>query len=145
MPWPCDRGVRGGWCGGAGLKTFPKSYFVTLVLSEADAGGGLTAFLNSLAQKVKEKVIAAIIKVGASEGPIGAIIGIAVSFVVGKVFDLIKNIWSDDIFKPMTASVNIASLNARWPGGKTDSPEAIATFKGHGGHYQVTYDWRMFA
>jgi hypothetical protein len=129
---------------------FPKSYFVTLVLSEADAGGGLSSFINSLVQKVKEKVREAIIKalggvLGTSGGPVGTIIGIAVASVLNKVFDLLLRIWSDDIFPPVTASVSIASLTARWPGGKTDSPESIATFRGHGGHYRVAYDWRMFA
>ena len=128
---------------------YPKSYFVTLVLAEADMGG-LSEFLNNLVQKVKEKVIAALTAalggaIGSSGGPVGAIIGAAVGFVVGKVFDLLKSAWEDDIFKPVTASVNITSLNAQWPGGKTDSLEAIAIFEGHGGKYEVTYDWRMFA
>lgn len=128
---------------------FPKSYFVTLVLAEVDMGG-LSDFLNKLVQKVKAKVIAVLTAslggaLGTSGGPVGTLIGTAVGFVVGKIFDLLINTWSDDIFKPVTASVNIASLNAQWPGGKTDSPEEIATFVGHGGKYQVTYDWRMFA
>jgi hypothetical protein len=128
---------------------FPKSYFVTLVLAEVDMGG-LSDFLNKLVQKVKAKVIDILTKavgviIGSSGGPVGALVGIAVSFVVGKIFDLLVSIWSDDIFKPVTTSVKIASLNAQWPGGKTDSPEEIATFEGHGGKYQVTYDWRMFA
>lgn len=130
-------------------NAFPKSYFVTMVLSEADQGG-LSDFLNKLLTKVKEKVTAALIAAfgtafGVSGGPAGAVIGIAVGFVVGKVFDLIKRIWEDDIFPPITAQISIPSLNARFQGGRTDSPEAIATFSGHDGKYQVTYDWRVFA
>lgn len=129
---------------------FPKSYFATLVLSESDPGGGLPTFVNQLVQKVKDKVKAAVLAaaggiIGTSGGPIGVAIGIAIGAVLDKVFALLARIWADDIFPPVTASVNIASLTARWPGGKTDSPESIATFKGHGGHYEVTYDWRMFA
>lgn len=128
---------------------FPKSYFVTLVLAESDPGGGLPTFVNQLVQKVKDKVrtaiIAAVGTLGASGGPIGVAIGLAVGAVLDRVFALLARIWADDIFPAVTASVSIASLTARWPGGKTDSPESIATFKGHGGHYQVTYDWRMFA
>jgi len=127
---------------------YPKSYFVTLVLAEADMGG-LSDFLNNLLAKVREKVTAALIAafggLGSSGGPVGAIIGAGVGYVVGKVFDWLARVWSDDIFKPVTASVNIASLNAQWPGGRTDSPEVIATFSGHDGKYEVTYDWRMFA
>ena len=128
---------------------YPKAYFVTLVLAEADMGG-LTEFLNNLVQKVREKVIAALTAalggaIGSSGGPVGAIIGAAVGYIVGKVFDWLKTVWEDDIFKPVNTRVDIASVNHRWPNGRADSPEAIATFEGHGGKYEVTYDWRMFA
>jgi hypothetical protein len=128
---------------------FPKSYFVTMVLAEIDHGG-FPDFLSKLLVKVKEKVTTLLKEVvggviGASGGPIGVAIGIAVGFVVGKIFDLIGRIWGDDVFPPKTVKVSIPSLNARWPGGKSDSPEGIATFIGHGGKYEVTYDWRMFA
>jgi hypothetical protein len=129
---------------------FPKSYFVTLVLSEADPGGGLPTFINRLVQKVRDKVKAAILKAvedlgDAIGGRLGEIIGKAVASVLNKVFALLGRIWSDDIFPPVTATVSIPSLTSRWAGGKTDSPEAVATFKGHGGHYRVAYDWRMLA
>jgi hypothetical protein len=122
---------------------------VTLVLAEVDMGG-LPDFLNQLLNWVKAKVTAALAAalggaIGASGGPVGAIIGAAVGVVVGLVFDLFKSIWEDDIFKPATVSVNIPSLNARWAGGKTDSPEGVITYTGHGGKYQVVYDWRLFA
>ena len=129
---------------------FPKSYFVTLTLAEADEGGGLEEFLKKLLEKVREKVIAALTAalgnaIGASGGQVGAVIGLAVGYVVGKVFEVISAAWDDDIFDPVTVSVNIPSLNHRWPSGAADSPEAIATFRGHDGHYEVTYDWRVFA
>jgi hypothetical protein len=128
---------------------FPKSYFVTLVLAEADMGG-LPDFINKLLTWVKEKVIAALTAaigsaIGMSGGPVGAIIGAAVGFAVGLVFDLFKSMWEDDIFKPQTVRVNIPSLTARWPNAKTDGPEGTLTFSGHGGTYRVVYDWRMFA
>jgi hypothetical protein len=127
---------------------FPKSYFVTLVLAEVDMGG-LPDFLNQLLNWVKTKVVAALTAaiggaIGASGGPIGAIIGAAVGAVVGLVFELFKSIWEDDVFKPATVSVSIPSLNARWSG-KTDSPEGSVTFSGHGGKYQLTYDWQLLA
>jgi hypothetical protein len=126
---------------------FPKSYFVTLVLAEID-NGGLSSFITKLVQKVKEKVKDALIKVlgdlvGTSGGPVGILIGIVAGEVVNRVFDFLGRLWGDDIFPPVMTSVSIASLTARWPGGKTDSPEGVATFKGHGGHYRVAYDWRM--
>ena len=128
---------------------YPKSYFVTLVLAEADMGG-LSEFLNKLLEKVREKVTAALIAafggmIGASGGPVGFIIGVAVGYVVGEVFKLFKSVWADEIFQPVTVGVNITSLNAQWPGSRTDSPEGVATFVGHDGIYEVTYDWRMFS
>ena len=126
---------------------FPKSYFVMLVLAEID-NGGLSSFITKLVQKVKEKVRDALIKaagdlVGTSGGPIGILIGIVAGEVVNRVFDFIGRLWGDDVFPPVMTSVSIAALTARWPGGKTDSPQGVATFKWHGGHYRVAYDWRM--
>jgi hypothetical protein len=120
-----------------------------MVLAEIDHGG-FPDFLSKLLAKVKEKVTTLLKElvggvIGASGGPIGVVIGIAVGFVVGKIFDLIGRLWGDDPFPPRTVKVSIPSLIAKWPGGKSDSPEGIATFIGHGGKYEVTYDWRMFA
>lgn len=125
----------------------PKVVHAVLAAAEDDPGGGLPKFINDLVQKVKEKVSAALVgaAVGLAGGPLGIIIGAAVGFVIGKVFSFLKDIFRDDLFRPAMLSVRIASLTARWPGGKTDSPEGVATFKGHGGEYRVTYDWRMRA
>jgi hypothetical protein len=127
---------------------FPKSYFATLVLAEVDMGG-LPDFIDKLLNWVKAKVVSVLTTaigtaIGASGGPIGALIGAAVGAVVGLVFDLFKSIWEDDVFKPATVSVSIPSLTARWAG-KTDSPEGVLTFSGHGGKYQLTYDWQLLA
>ncbi len=129
---------------------FPKAYFATLVLAEKDVSGGLSDFLNQLLEKIRERVVAALAAaiggaVGASGGPVGAIIGAAVGYVVGRVFELLKTAFADDIFAPKTVSVAIAALGQRFADGKTDSPEATVTFEGHGGRYQLTYDWRLFA
>ncbi|MGE3976414.1 MAG: tachylectin-related carbohydrate-binding protein [Nitrospira sp.] len=127
---------------------FPKSYFVTLVLAEMD-NGGLPDVLHKLLMWVKEKVTTALAAaigglIGVSGGPIGAAIGAAVGAAVGLIIDFIKDVWEDDAFKPATVRVDIPSLDARWPGDMTDSPEGIITYKGHGGEYQVIFDWHLF-
>ncbi|MEN8653348.1 ATP-binding protein [Streptomyces sp. 21So2-11] len=123
---------------------YPKSYFVTLVLAEVD-WGGFANFLNDLLDKVKAKVIAALTAaIGISGGAIGIIIGTAVGYVVGQVFEYLKKLWGDEIFKPVTLSTIVPSLTSRWAG-KQDSPERTVTYSGYGGKYQVVYDWRMFA
>lgn len=129
--------------------SFPKSYFVTMVLAEVDMGG-LSDFVNQLLNKIKEKVISALASaigaaIGAPAGGVGAIIGAAVGFVVGEVFRIFKSVWEDDIFAPVTTQVTIPTLSHRFAGGATDSAEDVATFSGHGGKYQISFDWRVFA
>jgi hypothetical protein len=129
---------------------FPKTYCVTLALSEKDMGG-FADFLNKLWSKVKEKVLALVAAaVGGAIGTavvpgLGTIVGAAVGWALGKLVDWLIGLFGDDVFKPITVCVNIPSLNARWPGGKTDSPEGVLTYKAFGGTYQLTFDWRLFA
>lgn len=127
---------------------FPKSYFVTLVLFEED-NGGMPELLHKLLMWVKGKVTAALTAaigaaIGASGGPIGAAIGAGVGAAVGLIIDYIKEIWEDDPFKPGTLRIDIPSYAARWQDGATDSPEGKIIFQGHGGEYEVIYDWRLF-
>ncbi|WP_460671139.1 hypothetical protein [Larkinella ripae] len=125
-------------------KAFPKTYYVTLILSEADMGG-ISDFTNKLLDLIETKVKAAIIAAGFPVGGLlGAVIGAAVGYIVSRVFDLIINIWSDDPFTPKPVSVTIPSLTARWSG-STNSPDMILTFSGYGGTYQVTCDWQLFS
>jgi len=101
---------------------WPKAYFVTLVLAEVDMGG-LPRYLNALLAKIKGEVDAAVASaigagIGISGGPVGIAIGIAVGYVVGRVFDWLSKWWADDIFRPSTVSVELASQNARWEGSR---------------------------
>lgn len=128
-----------------GPVKFPKTYFVTLVLAELDQGG-FSDFVNRLYVKVRDAVAEA---VGEAVGvplpfPIDEVIRKVVVFVVKKVFDIFKAIWQDDIFRPFTVETTIPSLTSRWAG-RVDSPERVVTFVGHGGRYQLAYDWRMFS
>lgn len=127
---------------------FPKSYFVTLMLAEVD-NGGLPELLENLLSWTKEKVTAALgaaigAQVGASGGPVGAAIGAAVGAAVGLVFDFVREIWGDDAFRPATLRLDIPSHAARWDGDRSHSPEGSVRFRGHGGEYQVVFDWHIF-
>lgn len=132
-------------------KCWPKHYYVTMVLAEAD-WGGFDAFLNKLVDKLEEYVVAelgaliggAIGSIGGLVGAaLGALIGLLVGWIVGKIFDWLKSLWGDEIFKPATVSMSIPSFNARWPGNRTDSPNSWIKWWGHGGRYQLWYDWRL--
>ena len=132
---------------GEGTK-FPKSYFVTFVLAEVDMGG-LPEFIDKLYNWVKEKVITALTAalgaaIGASGGPVGAIIGAIVGWAVGKVYEIFKAIWQDEVFPPKTVRLDVPSATHRFPGGAIDSTEQTVEFKGHGGTYELRYDWRLF-
>ncbi|NGO75854.1 hypothetical protein G6045_09240 [Streptomyces sp. YC504] len=128
--------------------TFPKSYFVTLVLAEVD-WGGLADFLNGLLEKVKAKVVAAVAAaiggaIGSPGGPVGIAIGIAVGYAVTQIFEFLKNLWGDEVFKPITVSTVIPSLTSRWAGQDNSSDRSVE-YAGHGGRYRLTYDWRMYS
>lgn len=125
-------------------NTFPKSYIVTLVLSEADMGG-FPEFINKLFDLVKAKVKKAIEDAGLVFGAVmGAVLARVIGYVVDRICTLIIDIWNDDVFTPLSVSISIPSLSTRW-NGRTDSPEQILRFKGHGGEYHLTYDWQLFA
>jgi hypothetical protein len=129
-------------------NAWPKTYYVTVVLAEQD-NGGFPAFLQKLYEGVKGYVIAALASalgalIGSSGGIVGTIIGAVVGWIVGKLFQWFKDWWEDDEFIPVTVSCTHAGINARWANGATDSPEGYIWWKGHGGHYEMYYDWRLY-
>ncbi|MEV6496605.1 hypothetical protein [Streptomyces prunicolor] len=128
-----------------GPVKFPKSYFVTLVLAEVDQGG-FSAFVAGLLDKVRDAITKALGDAigGPLPDPIGELIRKAIVIVVGKIFRILKDIWQDDIFMPFTVEATIPSATSRWAG-RSDSPERTVTYIGHGGRYQLVYDWRMFS
>ncbi|MGQ4389921.1 hypothetical protein [Streptomyces sp. SAS_270] len=132
-----------------GPVKFPKSYFVTLVLAEVDQGG-FSSFVDGLINKVRVAISKALGDAigsqlpGGPGGPIAELISKAIDYVVGKIFSFLKVVWQDDIFQPFTVQATIPSLSSRWAG-RSDSPERTVTYTGHGGKYQLVYDWRMFS
>jgi hypothetical protein len=111
---------------------------------------GFAKFLNKLWDNVKGKVgelIAAAVgaAIGSTVPGLGTIIGAAVAWVIFKLIEWLIGLFGDDVFLPYTVSISIPSLNARWPGGKTDSSERWIRYSGYGGTYELIYDWRLFA
>lgn len=128
---------------------WPKTVLVTLVLVEVDSGG-YTNFLNKLVAKlqpfVKDKLKKALVGVGGIEGgPLGVALGVIAgeiaAYVVDKVFAEIKSWWNDDLFKPLTVSVQIPGPAALFPGGAYETPDTYFWVKGHGGHYEYWGDF----
>ncbi len=131
-----------------GGNDYPKSCFGLLSLAEKDHGG-FKKFLDFVWTKVKEDVEKAVLAAAASIGTIvggllGAIIAATAAYVVMALVEWMIGMFGDDIFTPVTVSVQIPSKNPRFSTGLV-SPQDVAVFKAHGGRYEVTYDWRVFA
>lgn len=141
-------------CGYPVWPYFPRSYFATLVLAEKD-NGGIADFLTQLWAGVRLQVIeylstmvgeAVLALIGTEFLPgIGTAIGAVVGWVLDQIVGWLVDAFADDVFLPFTIAVEIPSLNARWPGGKTDSPEGLIDYQAFGGEYQVTFDWQLTA
>jgi hypothetical protein len=122
---------------------FPSSYHVTLVLAEVDMGG-LPDFVNKVLEKIRDKLASELAAAGAKgAGPLGAVLGAVIGFAVSEAFRIFKSTWEDDVFKPVTLDATIPTRNHRFDNGATDSGEGIAFFIGHGGRYEVTWDWNV--
>ncbi|MFD0304786.1 hypothetical protein [Streptomyces sp. NPDC127119] len=125
----------------------PNSYFVTLVLAEAD-GGGLAEYVDTLLELVRKKITAHLTAATGSTrvpsgGPVGILIGMAVGTAVDRLFDRLADLYGDDVFKPVTVCAVVPALTGRWAGCPVTAP-AVTDVRGHGGHYQLAYDWRMY-
>jgi hypothetical protein len=123
-----------------GGDKYPKSYYVTLVLAEEDMGG-TAQFLDKLADKLEEEIRKALTSAGSQKGPIGVVVAMVLAWVVGKIFDWFSEAWGDEIFKPRTAHLTLHSPTSMFSGGKLTSTEAVTRYKGHGGEYELAYDW----
>ena len=124
---------------------FPKTVHATLVLAERDMGG-ISDFLNELTEKIEEEIVDLLKNAANFEIPgLGMIIGDGIEWVVDKVFDYLKSVWSDDVFKPVILSAKVSSPTHIFANGKIHSPDQTVTFQGHSGTYEVRCDWLLSA
>ncbi len=134
-------------------SSWPKVYAGTFLLAEVDEGG-LPDELQKLYEAVKGEVISYLTTVlGVSIGSligtaafpglgtvIGALVGAAVGWAVGKVWELFKSWWEDDLFTPCSVTCTIGSFDSTFSGQSFCPPRSFDRV-GHGGEYQVEYDW----
>ncbi|WP_327356826.1 hypothetical protein [Streptomyces sp. NBC_01304] len=125
---------------------FPRSYFVTVVLAEAD-WAGFADYLNRLLDAVRARLVEALRSATGEAlplgGPVGVLIGIAVGAAVNRVFDYLADRWGDEVFKPVTVRATLPSPTARWGGESPVSGPRTLEYGGFGGKYRVVYDWRL--
>ncbi|HMT94825.1 hypothetical protein [uncultured Thiothrix sp.] len=130
-------------------NAWPKEYIVTMIMAEKD-GSGFSRFLADLWSSLKTEIITAVATaVGAASGAalgsiipgVGSLIGAAVGAVIGAFVGWLTKTFEDDIFEPVSVAIVIPSLGHLWDG-RAESSTQYATFTGHGGEYQLAYDWR---
>jgi hypothetical protein len=133
---------------------WPRTYLVTFMLAEID-NGGFPDFVKDIVDKLKDAGVAEIKAaiagaVGGIGGPLGSVIASALTWVAAKLTDwlitnvtaLIVMVWEDDPFPPTVSRMELASPIDPFSG-KHTSDERHWNLKGHGGHYEVFFDWHL--
>ena len=127
---------------------WPKTYFATLVLAEED-NGAFPDFVSKLYEQAKELAQKEVKKAveASTTTELGPILAKALAelaaWVVGKLFDGIKEAWEDDVFEPFTVKMKVQSPGDLWNGNKTESGLGWIDWKGHGGEYKLWFDWHI--
>jgi len=124
--------------------TYPKAYFVSLVLVEKDEGNlnaTLKEIVDKLALAAEAWLTAAIVgAIGAPEliaAAVLAAVGAAITWAVGKILGFLISVWEDDLFDPVTLSVIVPDSTATF-----NRPSTVFHFKGPG-EYAVRYEWKL--
>lgn len=134
----------------------PKNYAVGFLLIEKDSGdmnGAVQRIYDILKQEIKKRLEAEQQRIeelsapGAGTAvaaaiPIGLIWSVVQPYVYSYVKDKIVGWFGDEIFPLQDVQTTILSSNHTWHGKKT-SPIAMVEFRGHGGQYQLFYDWEL--
>ncbi|WP_372343990.1 hypothetical protein [Streptomyces sp. KL116D] len=121
----------------------PDAYLGLLVLSTQDPRDARDG--DALVDHVARLLALARRKVGALLGPADPRVPAAACVVVGELFDRLRRRHGDDTFRPVALRATVPAHTSRWPDGRTACAGTTADFRGYGGHYQVTYDWRLSA
>lgn len=128
-----------------------KIVLATLALAEKDQGG-FASFLDDLWSKVTLQAtvfagalyaaLAALVPSAAwffLPGVLsGLLIGVLVAAAITAIFALLASWLKDDIFKPVSTAFYVPTLDT-----PVTTPTDVASFNGHGGRYQITYDWAV--
>ena len=113
-----------------GFASFLDELWSRVTLQATVFAGALYAALLSL---VPSYIVAGFPVVGVLSG---LLIGILVGAAITAVFALLASWFQDDIFDPVSTAFYIPTIDTL-----SATPTAIAYFSGHGGKYEVTYDW----
>jgi hypothetical protein len=130
-----------------------KMLLAILALAEKDHGG-FANFLNEVWSRVTlqatifagafyvvlSQLIPAFIQGFAIVASVlsGLLIGALVGAALTAIFIALASLLQDDIFKPVTAALYVPTIDEPFA-----TPPEVASYSGHGGSYQVTYDWAV--
>jgi len=125
---------------------WPKQFFVGLVLAEIDMGG-FGQFLSEIVDQIKIRIAAELAtSIGVAAIALSPFVGLILLVVVFAavivVFELLKDWWEDDVFKPVTTNLGIESADQATFDGVAVDEWGYAIFKGQGGKYLIRYTWR---
>ena len=126
---------------------FPRYCSCLFVLSELDNGGfpqkiqEIYDLLRDAVTKAVSSYISGAIG-GAFGGPVGMAIGAAVGYLMDKLFGLLKDIWEDDVFPPVSVEKYFRDKYSNFDGSMF-SPMYTCVFNGFGGTYSLDYSWQM--
>lgn len=135
---------------------WPKGFGIGLVLMERDSGRDLTKAVNQITAFAKQKIAEEFAKEKKKreekkKGLEAAVVltpivimalKYAAPYIIDYVGKKLISALNDDVFTPQLATIEIPSANFTWSGSK-DSVEKIVSFRDHGGHYALTYDWLL--
>jgi hypothetical protein len=133
-------------------KTWPKTYYVSLIFSEGD-NGGFPEFLRGILLQLKGMIAPMLGSlIGAGIGTLipipglGTLLGAAVGALLGSLVQALVDIWEDDVFPVVTPWAAIKSFDHRFASSGTHTSDTLHVAMGaHGGRYECWYDWRVFA
>ena len=124
---------------------FPRSYFVTFYMVEADQGN-LSDTMNAIVEKVKAEASAALTKwISGATGIPPWLIAASVNWLVDKIANKIVAIWEDDPFKPQTVELRLPSATSTFPvgfDGNSTVLSRVVYFNGPG-EYAMRYHWTL--
>ncbi|MET7703633.1 hypothetical protein [Streptomyces sp. NPDC005485] len=128
------------WFGLDEVAEYPRTYFVTLVLADIE-WPGLAEYVHQLLDLVRRRVLGGLsAAVGEPVGTASVRVGMTVGAAVGWVLDRLKELYGDEVFRPVTVGTVLPAPPAHHGAG----PCSPVVDQGCGGHCRQTYDWRVF-
>ena len=125
---------------------WPRHYLATMILIEHD-NGDLSELEQKIFDKAKEqaqKYVKEGVAAGTAElGPILSWLASEIAaWIVGEIFEWFRSAWEDELFPPISLEATIPFPGCRF-NHKNHSDPLYLTWKGYGGEYQVTCDFRV--